>query len=189
METVIWEEIENNAKQIFNIWIDQPELNWAKMAWEIIIKEKLADYNNTLEYYSVVFRLFSLGQIYSEFCCVAWEECFEPTINDWADPFEFDPFILGQYYASLPQWEFDDYAEMEEVYKAILAHEREAVIGKLIKGFGGTHGFYKSMLNSRISNEKRCDVDEDDGDEDEDFEYDSQAAYEWVDQGCPSTSY
>jgi hypothetical protein len=46
MKTLRWGDVEGVAKEAFSVWVDHPELKWAKRAWKIIIRAGLAAYSN-----------------------------------------------------------------------------------------------------------------------------------------------
>lgn len=77
-KTLTWNDVADAADLAFNIWVGQPELRWAKQAWELIIKAGLATYTNELERCKAVTRFLALGGLYHDFCKVAWDEKDEP---------------------------------------------------------------------------------------------------------------
>ncbi len=79
-----WDEVLDVAKSAFNVWVGQPELQWAKRAWQVLQDANLTRYRTELERYSVLFRLLVLGGIYSDFCDLAWGECSDPPYSNWA---------------------------------------------------------------------------------------------------------
>src|SRR5260221_730439 len=63
-----WDDVQEAADLAFSVWVGQPELSWAKQAWQALTEAKLTRYCNEAERYRVLFRLLVLGGIYSDFC-------------------------------------------------------------------------------------------------------------------------
>jgi hypothetical protein len=181
--SVPWHEVQEVAASAFHIWTGQPELAWAKRAWQILTDAKLTTYENELGHYEVFFRMLVLGGIYSDFCDAAWQEHSEPWYTDWADPLQLNPFILGQLCARLPDWDPDD-AETSAL-EMLVENERAAVVAALLAAFGDASGLYASLWNSRKAEEREPDEEPEPEDDDTyDPECSQMAAYSWVDQGC-----
>ncbi len=37
---LIWEELEDGARSMFDVWVGQPELRWARLAWERLLERR-----------------------------------------------------------------------------------------------------------------------------------------------------
>jgi hypothetical protein len=181
--TVDWAEVESVARLAFNIWIAQPELVWAKHAWQVLANAKLTTYQTELERYQVLFRLLVLGGIYSDFCDAAWDEYSEPSYSYWAEPLELDPFILGQLCARLPDPDPNG-ADESEALEMLVENERQPVVAAMLAAFGGVPGFYASLWESKKV--ELPEGEEESAHEDDAFdpENSQMAGYSWVDQGC-----
>lgn len=181
---VDWADVEGVAKLAFHIWTGQPELAWAKRAWQILGDAKLTTYDNEPEHYQVLFRMLVLGGIYSDFCDAAWQEYSEPSYSYWAEPLELNPFILGQLCGSLPDWDPEEVDESDAL-EMLVENERAPVVATLMTALGGVSGLYESFWKSRNSVEQESgDEPQPDDDDTYDPEVSQMAAYSWVDEGC-----
>jgi len=72
--TMSWNEIRNAARAIFKVWVDQPEMKWAKRAWLHLRAKGLTSYRTDAERTMVLVRLGTLGLMYREFCEIAFDE-------------------------------------------------------------------------------------------------------------------
>jgi len=97
-ENLSWDDVLPAAEIAFNIWVEQPELRWAKTAWGYMIEAGLDTYTSQLEYCKVCIRFLALASLYHDWCCMAWYECQEYTkIYDAArEHLGLSPFNLGQ---------------------------------------------------------------------------------------------
>lgn len=91
-----WEEFEDTAAEIFNVWMDGTELEWAKAVWVKLAEAGLTDYETELERTEVCIRLMTLGAIYHDFCHIAWEEGDIPSFCDWAESFAIQASQVGR---------------------------------------------------------------------------------------------
>jgi hypothetical protein len=73
-ENVTWDEVEEAASKMFNVWLDGQELNWAKEAWNHLSAAGLTSRETFLEETKSKLRLVTLARIYQEFCGLAWDE-------------------------------------------------------------------------------------------------------------------
>lgn len=182
LSTIPWDEVSHAARGTFNIWFGQPELEWAKKAWEILGHAKMTTYDSELERHRVLLRLLTLGAIYSDFCDAAWEECSSPLYGDWAAPLKLDPFVLGQLYARIPAENPEE--DLGEALEKLVEMERGEVVEALVAGFGGVPQLYAALWNSRNSNYDELYDGEDDDDDTFVPEPAECAGYQWVEQGC-----
>jgi len=194
-QRVSWHEIEEAAKTMFSVWVEQPELQWGKKAWKILEEAGLSGYADELERHSVLFRFMALGGIYRDFCCMAWEECTEKEYCEWAEYLDLDSFITCQAYVKIPGWDPDDDLDQNDALHYLVEDRRSEVVSALLNGFGGVSELYASLWKSR----QFIDCSEDfDGQEPEliipgmmegsdPFSPMTIArlnAYGWVDEGC-----
>jgi hypothetical protein len=73
-----WEQVAEAAGEAFSIWVGQPELQWARAAWERLGRAGLTGCADELERSRAQVRFLALCGIYHDFCDVAWEESVEP---------------------------------------------------------------------------------------------------------------
>jgi hypothetical protein len=69
-----WDDVEPLAKATFNIWVDQPELGWAKEAWGKVTEAGLAEYDTEPDRCRVFARFMVLASFYRDWCAVARDE-------------------------------------------------------------------------------------------------------------------
>jgi len=190
-----WDDIEYAAKKMFSVWVDQPELLWARSAWKILEEAGLSEYDNELERHSVFFRFLVLGGIYRDFCCIAWEECTEKDYDEWAEYLDLDSFIIGLAYAKINEYDPNDDLCQNDALKYLIEEKRSKVVCELIDSFDGVSGLYGTLWKSRQSYEETDYIDEEETEfilpgmiEGTDpFSPMTPArtnAYCWVDEGC-----
>jgi hypothetical protein len=90
-----WAEVEPAAEEAFSMWMGQPDLAWAKQAWEAIAQARLADYCTELERCQVAIRFLALCGIYQDFCWYAWEEVADLDFGACAELLNLTPFRVG----------------------------------------------------------------------------------------------
>jgi hypothetical protein len=176
---VNWDDVQPAAALAFHIWVGQPELAWAQRAWHALTEAKLTTYRNELERYEVFFRLLVLGGVYLDFCDAAWEEHSDPDYSSWAEPLKLDPFLLGQLYARLKEWDPENGETAYEALDSLVENQRDLVVDALMAAFGGASELYASLWRSQDA-----DGEEPEDDDTYDAKASQQAAYSWVDQGC-----
>lgn len=148
---VTWEDVEDAADDVFNIWVDHPEIAWARSAWNVLAEAGLTHYATELERTRVLARLLALGEIYRDFCACAWEECTDAWLSELAAKLDVGPFRVGQ----LMDRDFleDDALDDEELFsygvEELVGSERQAVADNLAKAFGSTSALFVSMWLSR----------------------------------------
>jgi hypothetical protein len=72
--TMSWNGVRNLARAVFNVWVDQPELKWARSAWLCLRAKGLTSYRSDSERTLVLVRLGTLALMYREFCELAFDE-------------------------------------------------------------------------------------------------------------------
>jgi hypothetical protein len=178
-----WSVVEPAAQRAFDIWMGQPELSWAKKAFDVLVAAGLVDETDAFSRQIAVFRVLVLGGIYRDFCDAAWDETSWIDYVGWCEPDQIgDRFVTGQLFAKMPDWDEDEEVEFSVALDRLVEAEREVVVETLLNAFGGTAGFYASLWHSRK------DTDDVEAFEDDDcFEPDDAGkvkAYEWVSDGC-----
>lgn len=179
-----WSVVEPAAKLAFDIWMGQPELIWAKKAFDVLVAAGLVEETDAFSRQIAVFRVLVLGGIYRDFCEAAWDETSWIDYAQWCEPEDIvDRFVVGQLFAWMPDWDADEDVEFADALDRLIEAEREVVVEALRKGFGSTAGLYASLWQSP---KDFGDVEE--AFEDQDcFEPDDAGkaqAYEWVSEGC-----
>ncbi len=176
---VPWDEVQGAASLAFHTWAEQPELAWAKSAWQVLTEAKLTTYRSELERYEVLFRLLVLGGIYSDFCDAAWEERSDPDYSSWAEPMKLDSFLLGQLYARLPTWNPENDKTAYQALDTLVENQRQQVVTVLMAAHGGSSGLYASFWRTQ-----HAEGEEREDDDAYDLSVGQQAGYSWVEQGC-----
>lgn len=146
-----WTELQECAQSAFNIWVDQPELNWAQEAWEHLTRQGLAAYASELEKCRVKIRFLALAGIYHDWCSIAWQESDNPAYSDWADLLNIREFRLGQLVGS-GDTAIDGEAEEDRLLgmglKKMISAHRAGVLTGLLRAYGDISGLFVSLWNS-----------------------------------------
>jgi hypothetical protein len=179
-----WIVVEPAAKLAFDIWMGQPELIWAKKAFDVLVAAGLVEGTDAFSRHIAIFRVLVLGGIYRDFCEAGWDETSSINYAQWCETDDIvDRFVAGQLFAWMPDWDADEEVEFADALDRLIEAERDVVVEALLKGFGGTAGLYASLWQSPKG---FGEVEE--GVEDQDcFEPDDAGklqAYEWVREGC-----
>lgn len=180
-----WSVVKQAAASAFDIWIGQPELIWARKAFDVLVAAGLVEDTNALNRHISIFRVLVLGGIYRDFCDAAWEESSWIDYSEWCEPDEIvDRFVIGQLFARMPDWDEGEEIEFAAALDRLVEAERDIVVEAIRNGFEGISGLYASLWQSR-----KVGIDLDDELEEADcFEADDAGklkAYEWVTEGCP----
>jgi hypothetical protein len=179
-----WSMVELAAKLAFDIWMGQPELIWAKKAFEVLVAAGLVEETDAFSRHLAFFRVLVLGGIYRDFCDAAWGETSWIDYSEWYEPDGIvSRFVIGQLFARTPDWDADEEVEFSVALDRLVEAERDIVVEALLKGFDGTTGLYASLWQSRKDMDPEEEFEEDDC-----FEPDDAGklkAYEWVTGGCP----
>lgn len=189
--TLVWDDLKRAPAEAFNIWEGQPEAQWAKDAWEGIVRAGLAQYANEMERAKVCIRFMAMASLYHDFCAMAWDERVEPELTYWAAELDVTPVRIGQLIGQEVNTEKtgDGDLEYEETLKRLVNDSRPIVLKALLDRFGGNDGLFLALWKS-----KRLVSDDDDNDETDeeivnDPTPDKMAAYEWITEECPEVSY
>ncbi len=198
MKTLAWRDVEGVAKEAFSIWVDHPEMKWAKGAWKIIVQAGLAAYSDEDERCEAAIRFLALCGIYYDFCEIALEECNEPDYGVWAEGLGISAIRVGLRLGCDPdnwlkRYE-DDKALYDEGVKCLTDKARGEVFEALCKGFrnkaadgseGNEADLFLSLWKSPWSDEAK-DGRETDSEILNNVTPATGAAYEWVSSGCES---
>lgn len=191
-QIIAWNDISNSASDIFNIWVDQPEMKWAEKAWDALTKAGLTGCSDEIERHKSLIRLMTLGVMYAEFCCKAWEECGEPPLTDWADTSGINPLRIGQLLGADFEPEIvDEFDFLETALKRLIDNSRQEVFEALCKYFQ-----YESMLFLSLWITNSGDWDENNPEEsisdilnNIDGEFGKMEAFSWVAEGMPPVAW
>lgn len=188
-----WEDLEQLANVAFDVWVDQPELNWAREAWSRLCERGLTHYTDEVSKTEVKIRFLALAGLYHDFCYVGWDEMSYPMYLLWIDEIGITGVRLGQLLG--PEEELEGEEEDDLKYFAarkLIARARPTVFAALLQAYGGTSGLLVSLWNS-LKTHDRADCEYDDGcDECRESDHeilncnigDKGPAYTWLDQGA-----
>jgi hypothetical protein len=165
MKKVKWQEIAAPAQQIFNIWVEHPELKWAELAWKALDEQSLTRYSNQLEKQQVLVNLLALGFIYHEFCQLAFDETshFDEQISNLLESFEDNDLYISSYFmgvilkseSNLYQLELTSIECEREILPSLLSTAAQKSVGKVAKalalGCGSGDELFISLWNSNKS--------------------------------------
>lgn len=153
IERIAWSDIASAAQELFNTWVGNPEIGWARQAWKALRHGDLTSYTNELEKQRVLIRLMVLAIIYIEFCEHAWGEAGDPWIGDWSDALGLSPFRIGQ----LVGHEFAAEAPAEDSYLlrhavvVLIMEERDKVVRALVAYYGDYQELFVALMASNDS--------------------------------------
>jgi hypothetical protein len=186
---------EDPSVSMFHVWVGQPELAWARKAWEALEQKGLTLFSNELERTQVLIRAMTLGTIYREFCDLAHDDAWEAENLEWASEMGLNPFRVAQLVGD--EFEVDeDHDEtrlLDFALYSLIDDEREDICKALCEGFGGEAMLFVSLWNSMYG-ELPIDYDPDDPEcfpesPEEVLNYDVTGqkvqAYSWITEGMP----
>ena len=154
-----WSVVDRLAKLAFDIWTGQPELIWAKKAFDVLAAAGLVEDTDAFSRQIAIFRVLALGGIYRDFCDAAWQERSWIDYAEWCEPDEIaDRFVIGQLFAKMPDWDEDEEVEFSVAVDRLVEAEREVVVEALRDGFGGSAALYERTFlgYSSTSQARRC---------------------------------
>lgn len=194
-----WSELQACAQSAFDVWVGQPELSWAREAWEHLSHQGLASYANELEKCRAKVRFLALAGLYHDWCYVAWEEAVNPVYSSWADMLDVSAFRIGQL-VGIGRPEIDNEDDCHQVFETglrqVIGEGRQEVLGALMRARGGIDALFVSLWNS---NKSDGSIEEEDAQENSgnpanqkespyeilNFDIDEKGpAYTWLDQGA-----
>ena len=189
-ERAEWEDIEDAARGVFDLWVGQPELGWARLAWEALDQQSLTRYEDELERTVVLIRLLALGEVYRDFCAVTWQESHASMFGVLAEEIELSPFRLGQLvgpdFTSANEYLRDE--PTSEAVRELVYEERPRVIRALTAAFRHTAELFVGLYLSttHLSGHRWEELDDDVIDEVlNDVSTDKSAGYSWIEEGMP----
>ena len=173
-----WEEVQHAAAQMFSVWVNGTELEWAKEAWNHLHAAGLASGETILEVTAAKIRLVTLARIYHEFCGVAWEENPETPVNDLAENLEINPTALG---ILVPKGKIEqvdcsiDYNLREAALIEVTDSQRREIFRCLKAAYGGDVQLYTRMYHTHprwaeVSRDEDSDEERDEDTEGDEFE-------------------
>jgi len=186
---------EDPSVSMFDVWIGQPELAWARKAWTALERKGLTLFSNELERTRVLIRAMTLGTIYREFCDLAHDEAWDSENLTWAGEMSLNSFRVAQLVGEKFELD-DDYDEsvlLDSALSSLIDDEREGICKALCEGFDGEAMLFVSLWNSMYP-EKSPDDDPDDDEgipespEDvlnNDVNGQKVQAYDWINDGMP----
>lgn len=184
-----WNDVQDAAKELFNIWTHRQELVWAEGAWAILIDAGLPVY--TTEYGRCRASLYLLGLccLYFDFCWLGCDERQIPNYLDAAGLLGLTPFRLGQIVAVDPDFlDGDDDEVFYDALEAYAKYQQRVIHGPLLRGYGSSLEFAQALWLSVKSQD----------DEDEIVRYEGVGGfwhpapipraqlqvYAWIEDGC-----
>ncbi len=87
-----WADIEDLARELFHVWSEDGDLNWAKAAWQALERAGLTTYTSEAERTSCMVRLIALSAMSREFYVRAFDE---GSSGEWRD--EVTSELVGDY--------------------------------------------------------------------------------------------
>jgi hypothetical protein len=213
-QKVTWDDIKDTAKEVFNVWVLQSEINWAKEAWAILEQAGITSYSTEIERQEKLIYFLALAGIYLDFCCVAFEECIEYDYLEWTSSLGIEMAAFSKYKIidfikfieqeliqmdrsvtfSIENFEENKKYFFEENLQEIVDESRRVIFPKILNGFGGEPGLFVSLYKTTINEYNHDNRDNDDDDYEDDYETDEEIlndltnnkleAYNWITEGC-----
>lgn len=87
-----WEDIDDFASELFDVWTDGGDLKWAETAWQALTEAGLTSFTSEAERTTCMARLLALSALYREFCVYAFDE---GSSGEWQELVTSD--LLGDY--------------------------------------------------------------------------------------------
>jgi hypothetical protein len=195
-----WADVEAAATLALDIWVGQPELRWAREAWQHLSNADLAQYDNELGRCTAAMRFAALCCIYLDFCAAAYEACDGASIDavcfsEWALALKVPAFRLGQMIGNDDNFPSDpDDSEGDDLLDRAVKHlaerERKTLVKALKAGYGGDGPMFLALVRSKNFAEEP-DSEDDDYEEpltDEEIYANMSSeevrAFDWIAAGC-----
>ncbi|OGQ74368.1 MAG: hypothetical protein A3G40_07680 [Deltaproteobacteria bacterium RIFCSPLOWO2_12_FULL_57_22] len=152
-EQIDWDEVEDAASKMFNVWGAVYELDWAKEAWGHLCAAGLTSRQTFLDETAAKLRLVTLARIYEEFCGLAWDENPDRPIDYLAEHLHIDPVAIGVLAASAECDELEEAVEDYELHQAALTavtdNQRKEIYGCLKAAYGDEYRLYSRIWHTR----------------------------------------
>ena len=141
---------EDSSVSMFDVWIGQPELAWARKAWAALERRGLTLFSNELERTRVLIRAMALGTIYREFCDLAFDDAWDTEYPIWADEMGLNSFRVAQLIGDEFKLDDDDDESglLESALYSLIDDERGDICKALCEGFDGESMLFVSLWNS-----------------------------------------
>lgn len=204
-----WDEISKLASGCFQVWVDQPELAWARSMWSILSEAGLTMYEDEIDRVGVCLKLLDLASSYRVFCALAFGEGAR---GDWRDDvvdpavalLPFSLVTLGRVVQSTSStrnidfeeelWDDNEEANVSGALRWLIRVRQPKTMSELRLHVGDSE-LLQSLMNS-TSEAKTAELDDensgvDDGDGGSLYDPfdtsggDEGAAYEWIRAGLP----
>ena len=186
---------EDPSVSMFDVWIGQPELAWARKAWAALERRGLTLFSNELERTRVLIRAMALGTIYREFCDLAFDDAWDTEYPIWADEMGLNSFRVAQLIGDEFKLDDDDDESglLESALYSLIDDERGDICKALCEGFDGESMLFVSLWNSMYDEKSP----EDDPGDDEGFPESPEdvlnsnvtgeklRAFSWINEGMP----
>lgn len=171
-----WDDL-SGTEEIFSVWVDGDEIEWAKKSWEILSAHGLTEYENEIERCLVLIRLLCLGVMYREFCYFAWDEYPDIDLADWADEAGINSFRIAQIVGNEfePDLDGSERELLEEALKRLILREHSRVYRALVEGFGGKSMLFASLWLTMEKGAMADGWDDEEGEENEDDHYEQNS--------------
>ena len=152
-EQIDWDEVEDAASKMFNVWGAMYELDWAKEAWGHLCAAGLTSRQTFLDETAAKLRLVTLARIYQEFCGLAWDEDPETPIDYLAEDLHIDPLAIGVLAGSIGRDELEEAGEEYELHQAALTvvtdNQRQEIFECLKAAYGNEFKLYSRIWHTR----------------------------------------
>ena len=192
---LLWRDLDDVTEALSNMWENSPALRWAKEAWEHLIRQGLAAYDNESKKAFVKIRFLALAGFYRDFCYIAWGKTCYPSYAVWADMMQIPTGLVVKLAGSA--LEHDTEEEQETLFVAALGKLIQAARPEVIQGLMIAHdnasGLLVSLWNSRSLHhwtecpfgDERCSECEQSPDQILNWDIEEKGpAYTWLDQGA-----
>jgi hypothetical protein len=166
MKRITWIDIHECAEQLFNVWVEQPELRWAQKSWTALEANGLTSYESEIEKCKVYIRLLVLADLYRQFCHTAYDETYDDhdlyyLCDEFLSKFKLSPFYVGQlvgepFYDDTEDEEPDDAQLLNSGVRHCVTLLRKETLAALVKYFGSPEGLFVSLRLSKEAEEVIC---------------------------------
>lgn len=155
-----WEEVEEAAEHMFEMWLFGSEHEFAKEAWGHLFAAGLVSFKSLIESTASKLRLLTLAVAYREFGRVAWEEDRGDSLNDLVEGLDVDPVALGILASRTGANDFSRIIEGDDLFeialRVVTKNERKTVFECLKRAYGDEIKLYSRMWHTKCS---ECDED------------------------------
>lgn len=191
MTKLTWEEIEDAASDIVDVWAHGRDVDWLKETWEILEKQNLTFYSNEIDKIHVYAKLILLGVLYQEFNALAHGESREYSLESRIDSLEINRFRVAQAVDSdfYPDEDLDEDELTAYALQDLVESKRSIVFKALLKHLKNEIGILDHFLKFTESNDYDSEKDETDDFDDFGYDYDEAGIFtaeEWISDGFSS---